>query len=134
MRRKGAASPRGDGPGDAASLEPGSAATAQWFIRRDDGVDVRVRVVPRASRQRIAGTLGDRIKVQIHAAPVEGEANRALVTLLAGVAGLPSSAASVVAGSTNRSKTVRLMCADPALVLLRLHTAVAETSVPGSQR
>lgn len=89
-----------------------------------------MRVVPRASRQRIAGLLGDRIKVQIHAPPVEGEANRALCALLADVAGLPSSSARVVAGAKDCSKTVLLECADPESALQRLRTAIGEASSP----
>lgn len=89
-----------------------------------------MRVVPRASHQRIVGVLGDRIKVQIHAPPVEGEANRALGALLADVAGLPPSSVRVIAGGKGRSKTVLLECADPEPVLLRLQAALGEACAP----
>jgi len=83
-------------------------------------VEVDVRVVPRSSRDRIAGVLGDRLKLQVTSPPVEGEANRAVLELLARSAGLPLRAASLVAGQTGRSKTVRLECEDPAAVARRL--------------
>lgn len=89
-----------------------------------------MRVVPRASRQRIAGVLGDRIKVQIHAPPVGGEANRALGALLAEVAGLAVSSVRVVAGAKDRSKTVLLECAEPEAVLMRLKAVLGEVSLP----
>lgn|GEM_PF-487621 len=104
------------------------AVTEAWFVRRSGALEVRVRVVPRASRQRIAGLLGDRIKVQIHAAPVEGEANRALGALLAEVAGLPVSSVRVVAGAKDRSKSVLLECAEPEAVLVRLRAALVGAS------
>jgi uncharacterized protein len=83
---------------------------------RVDGsiVDVRVRVVPRASRGRIAGTIGDRLKLQVTSPPVDGEANRAVLELVARSAGLAKGAASLAAGTTGRSKTVRLACGSPA--------------------
>jgi uncharacterized protein (TIGR00251 family) len=89
-------------------------------------VDVRVRVVPRSSRSRIAGVVGDRLRVQVTAPPVEGEANREIAELLARSAGLPARHASVTAGATSRSKTVRLACDDPAGVVAKLRKLADE--------
>lgn len=108
----------------AAPSEP-AATAAKWLRLRPGAVDVDVRVVPRASRDRIAGVLGDRLKLQVTSPPVEGEANRAVLELLARSAGLPPRAASLVAGQTGRSKTVRLECEDPAAVARRLEEAAA---------
>lgn len=84
-----------------------------------------MRVVPRSSRDRVAGELGDRLKLQVTSPPVEGEANRAVCELLAKTAGLANRAASVSAGATGRSKTVRLECGDPVGVAGRLVEAAA---------
>lgn len=46
------------------------------------GLELRVKVVPGASRTRLAGSLGDRLKVRIAAPPEDGLANRALLTLI----------------------------------------------------
>lgn len=97
-----------------------------WLRVLPGAVEVMVRVVPRASRNRVAGVLGDRVKLQVTSAPVEGEANRAVLELVAKSAGLPARAASLATGSTGRSKTVRLACDDPAAVASRLAEAVAE--------
>jgi uncharacterized protein (TIGR00251 family) len=83
-------------------------------------VEVQVRVVPRSSRDRIAGVLGERLKLQVTSPPVEGEANRAVLELLARSSGLPVRAATLLAGATGRSKTVRLACEDPAAVAATL--------------
>lgn len=107
-------------------------AAQTWFARRAGGIELRVRVVPRASHQRIAGVLGDRLKVQIHAPPVEGEANRALGALLAEIAGLPVSDVGVVAGGKSRSKTVFMKCAEPEAVLHRLEAAIRQGASPVS--
>lgn len=94
-----------------------------WLSIVAGAVEVRVRVVPRSSRDRIAGVLGDRLKLQVTSPPVEGEANRAVLELIAKSAGLPSRAATLAAGQTGRSKTVRLACDDPSAVAARLATA-----------
>jgi hypothetical protein len=99
---------------------------APWLRVSDGAVDVHVRVVPRASRSRIAGVLGDRLKLQVCAPPVEGEANQEVLELVAKSAGLAPRQAALVSGSTGRSKTVRLQCDDPADVASRLEKLAAE--------
>ncbi|MFN2378067.1 MAG: DUF167 domain-containing protein [Candidatus Binatia bacterium] len=96
---------------------------AKWLRIRPGAVEVDVRVVPRSSRDRIAGVLGDRLKLQVTSPPVEGEANRAVLELLARSAGLPLRSATLVVGQTGRSKTVRIECEDPAAVAERLGKA-----------
>lgn len=74
---------------------------------RDGGVVVRVRVQPKASREAISGSL-DAIKVALTAPPVDGEANTALIILLAKRVGLPKSAVRLVSGEKSREKAVFL--------------------------
>jgi uncharacterized protein (TIGR00251 family) len=99
---------------------------APWLRIGAGAVDVQVRVVPRSSRTRIAGVIGDRLRVQVTAPPVEGEANREVAGLLARSAGLPARDASVTAGATSRSKTARLACEDVAEVAARLEKLAGE--------
>lgn len=70
------------------------------------GVAIRVKVVPGASRSRVAGVLGDRLKVQVAAPPEGGKANKAVCALLAGVLGVGVKAVEVVQGQTQPRKTV----------------------------
>lgn len=59
-------------------------ATLPTFARRlPGGIELRIKVVPGASRSQIAGPLGDRLKVRVAAAPEGGKANRAVIDLLA---------------------------------------------------
>ena len=69
---------------------------------------VDVKVVPRASRDRVGPRVGDRIKVQLTAPPVDGAANEALRGVLAKALDVPRAAVSIVRGETSRSKTVRV--------------------------
>jgi len=102
------------------------AAAASWYRLLEGALEVRVRVQPRSSRKQIAGVLGDRLKVLVTAPPVDGAANEAVLALLAAGAGLSRRAASIAAGATGRSKTVRLEADDPAAVVARLEALVRE--------
>jgi uncharacterized protein len=70
------------------------------------GLELRLKVVPGASRSRIVGELGDRLKVRVAAPPQGGRANRAVVELLS--AWLGASGIEVVAGHGHAEKTVRV--------------------------
>ncbi|HSD71700.1 MAG TPA: DUF167 domain-containing protein, partial [Thermoanaerobaculia bacterium] len=50
--------------------------------RVEDGLELRIKVVPGTSRSEIVGALGDRLKVRVAAPPERGKANDALVALL----------------------------------------------------
>ena len=79
------------------------------MIREDaEGLLIDVLVSPRASRSRLGPVLGDRIKVAVTAPPVDGEANAAVVELIAKTLGVAKGAVTVVAGASSRRKTVRV--------------------------
>lgn len=101
-----------------------SSLATGWLRIRETGIEVRVRVVPRASSERIEGFHGDRLKVRLTAPPAGGEANDALVRCLARAARLPPSRGRVVAGQRERSKTVLLECSDAVEAAERLRSAV----------
>ena len=65
-----------------------------------------LKVVPKASRDRVVGWVGDRLKVQVTAAPEKGKANAAVVEVLAEALDLPKSALRIVSGETSPLKTV----------------------------
>jgi uncharacterized protein len=72
------------------------------------GVSFRVRVVPRAGRTAVAGERGDALLVRLAAAPVEGAANEALITMLAGILGCPRRDILIASGERSRDKVVRI--------------------------
>ena len=67
-----------------------------------------LKVIPKASRDRVAGWVGDRLKVQVTAAPERGKANDAAVEVLAAALGLPRSRVRIVSGETSPLKTVEI--------------------------
>lgn len=71
-----------------------------------DGIEIKLKVVPGASRSQIVGILGDRLKVKVAAPPEDGKANRAVVELLAEWLG--TQAIEIVAGHGHPEKTARV--------------------------
>jgi uncharacterized protein len=75
-----------------------------------------VLVQPRASRARLGPLHDGRLKVSVTAPPVDGEANAAVIELIASSLGVPRGAVEVIAGTSSRRKTVRIATADPSAV------------------
>jgi uncharacterized protein len=71
-----------------------------------DVVVIDAFVVPRSSRNRVAGRHGARLKIQIAAGPAGGRANQALVGFVAEVVGVPKSQVAVVSGHGSRNKRI----------------------------
>jgi uncharacterized protein len=71
-------------------------------------MNLQLKVIPKASRNRIVGWVGDRLKVQVTAAPERGKANDAVVQLLAETLGLPRARVRIVAGETSPIKTLEI--------------------------
>lgn len=72
------------------------------------GLLLAVRVSPRASKAAITGEENGRLKVRLKAPPLEGRANRELLSVLAAALGLRKSRLQLVAGEKSRDKTVLL--------------------------
>jgi uncharacterized protein len=71
-------------------------------------ITVDVLVQPRASRAKIGPRHDGRIKIAVTAPPVDGEANAAVIELVARSLGIAKSAVEVIAGASSRRKTLRI--------------------------
>jgi uncharacterized protein (TIGR00251 family) len=69
---------------------------------------MEILVQPRASRTRSVGEHDGRLKIQLAAPPVDGEANAALVAFLAEELDVRKADVAIVRGETGRRKTVRI--------------------------
>jgi uncharacterized protein len=78
------------------------------FTVRDTahGAQFALRVQPRASRNAIAGVMGDAVKLAITAPPVDGKANQAVVEYLAELFDVAKSSIAIVSGETGRNKLI----------------------------
>jgi len=78
------------------------------------GIVVTVRLTPKGGRDSIDGieALADGstvLKARVRVAPSEGEANAALVRLLAKAVGVPASRVSIAGGATSRIKRLKIV-------------------------
>ena len=71
-------------------------------------ITIEILVQPRASRAKIGPMHDGRIKIAVTAPPVDGEANAAVIDLLARRLGIARGDIAVVAGAASRRKTVRI--------------------------
>ncbi|HET9598588.1 MAG TPA: DUF167 domain-containing protein [Anaeromyxobacteraceae bacterium] len=82
--------------------------TPGWARDVAGGAELDLVVQPRASRTRVVGEHDGRLKLQLAAPPVDGEANAALVAFLAEALGVRRAEVAIVRGETGRRKTVRV--------------------------
>ena len=75
-----------------------------------EGAKFLVRVSPRARRTAVAGVTGEgdntALKIALHAPPIEGRANAALIEFLSRLLKVPRSSIEVAAGAHARNKTI----------------------------
>jgi uncharacterized protein (TIGR00251 family) len=71
-------------------------------------ITIEILVQPRASRAKIGPMHDGRIKIAVTAPPVDGEANAAVVELLAARLGIARGDIAVIAGASSRRKTLRI--------------------------
>lgn len=82
---------------------------------------IRVHLTPRSGRDELKGWRDDVLRVRVTASPVEGQANAALVRLLAKALDVPGSRVGIIAGTHGREKTVVIEGLTQAEALARLH-------------
>jgi uncharacterized protein len=73
-------------------------------------ITLEILVQPRASRAKIGPMHDGRLKIAVTAPPVDGEANAAVVELLARRLGIARGDIAVIAGASSRRKTLRIDC------------------------
>jgi len=70
------------------------------------GINFSVRVLPRSSRNEIAGEAEGVLRVKLTAPPVEGAANEMLVKFLADKLHVAKSKITILSGQTGRAKVI----------------------------
>lgn len=69
---------------------------------------LRIHVQPRSSTEKLVGYHQNSLKVRIKSAPVDGEANAAVIRFLASLFRLPKSGLVIKTGHKSRSKIVEI--------------------------
>ncbi len=96
-----------------------------WRLRAD-GLDLSVKVQPRAKRPSLGGLSPDgaALRVAVAEVPEDGRANRAVCEAVAKALGLAKSAVELLHGGASRQKILRVT-GDPAALVSRLEKLIA---------
>ena len=70
-------------------------------------VTLNIKVVPGASRDRIAGRYGDGVKVQVSAPPEKGKANDAVIKVISAALGIRAADMVLLRGHNQPRKVVQ---------------------------
>lgn len=73
-----------------------------------EGVELTVRVIPRARRTEISGERDGALVVRVAAPPVEGAANEALVAFFSAALRVPRRAIQILSGERGRQKHIAI--------------------------
>lgn len=92
-----------------------------------DGVLLRVRVQPKASRDNVVVDEGGRVRVALTAPPVDGAANTALVRFMARYLGIKRHQIQLQSGERSRDKSLLLTDCSMAQVATCLKVDLAQT-------
>ena len=85
------------------------AALARSFLRQKGEVLLlEIVLAPRASKERMLGVHGGRLKIAVTAPPVDGKANKAVCEYLAKLLGVSRGNVSIELGHGSREKVVRI--------------------------
>jgi len=77
-------------------------------LEKTGAVIVDIHVIPNASRTQADGLHDGALRVRLHAPPVDGKANAALVAWLADAVGIAKSHIEVIRGQTAKRKQLRI--------------------------
>ena len=88
------------------------------------GVRLKVKAVPGASRDEVAGWLGDSLKVRVTAPAEAGAANAAIRELLAAVLGVPTRRVRIAAGGSSPRKVVEVSGIEDHAARRRIEAAI----------
>jgi len=70
--------------------------------------NIKIKLLPRSSKNQIVGKEGDTLKVKVTSPPVDGKANEALIELLAKRLGVSKSSIKIISGRRSKLKTVTI--------------------------
>jgi len=79
---------------------------SSWIKQCNDGIALTCHAVPRAARDAIQGLHGDALKIRLHAPPVDGKANEALISFLSKKLNIPKSNIAIKSGLSQRRKII----------------------------
>jgi uncharacterized protein (TIGR00251 family) len=79
-----------------------------WCSAIPGGVRLAVQIAPNAKKTEIVGAVEGVLKIKLHAQPIEGKANEALIRYIADMLHIPKSAVNITHGTSGRKKLIEI--------------------------
>jgi uncharacterized protein (TIGR00251 family) len=76
------------------------------FQQTNEGITIKFKVVPKSSKNSLAGWENGEMKIRLAAVPEKGAANEALIRFLAEILDIGKSSIRIIQGETSRHKRV----------------------------
>lgn len=77
-----------------------------FYSKTENGIKLRLKIVPNSSKNEICGEIGDALKVKIKAPAIDNKANEELVKFLSKLLNVSKSSIELKSGSTSKIKTL----------------------------
>lgn len=90
----------------------------------ENGIRFSAVIQPRSSRNEVSGIHDNSLKIRLTSPPVDGAANKTLVKFLAKWLGLSPSKIRIVAGLSNKNKTIEIDGINESTFLEKLNTKI----------
>ena len=81
-----------------------------FIIQNNDGIILKLYVLPKSSRNLIVGIHNDELKIKISAPPVDGAANKMCIKFLSKLLNIPKSNLKILAGKSSKHKQILITC------------------------
>jgi len=79
-----------------------------WISQSANGVIITVHAVPRAAKDAVQGLYGNALKIRLHAPPVDGRANKVLLSFLSQALQVPLRCLKIKSGFNQRRKIIAI--------------------------
>ena len=89
------------------------------FKETKDGLIIKLRIAPNASKNEIIKSDDGSVKVKITAPPIDGKANKALVEYFSKIFKIPKSYIEIIKGETSKDKTILIKNSKDKLDLIK---------------
>lgn len=82
--------------------------SSNWYRRENNALVLTLYVQPGAKKNEVAGLHGDALKIRLATAPIQGQANKALLKYLAQLFDVPISHIVLKSGKLSRHKIIEI--------------------------
>ena len=79
-----------------------------FYEIKDNSIRINLLIVPKSSKNQIAGIINNKLKIKIKSPPVEGAANKELIKFFSKFLKISKSSISIISGEHSKNKIIEL--------------------------